>query len=175
MRLVEAAVHDTGILSCRGIRNRGAHRRRHCRRRGRWRNGGLLRAALNGCCRRRRRLRGVRLRLRHRLAVSDEFCIAWGARPWRCVGRQPAGPMRPMIGDKTAAAREIKPKSEQSCCSNEPLGGHKGCRMSGARVYIPVCRDGQHSWRDYGAEIACALTISRQERRCGARFWRSRC
>jgi hypothetical protein len=42
-----------------------------------------------------------------------------------------------MIGDKAAAAREIKSKSEQSCRCNEPLGGHEGCRMPGARVYTP--------------------------------------
>jgi hypothetical protein len=30
-----------------------------------------------------------------------------------------------MIGDKAAAAREIKSKSEQSCRCNEPPRGHK--------------------------------------------------
>jgi hypothetical protein len=39
-----------------------------------------------------------------------------------------------MIGDKAAAAREIKPKSEQSCRCNEPFGGHKaaGCLLRGS-------------------------------------------
>lgn len=127
MRLIQAAVHDAGILQCVRGGTCGADRCRRRRSRG-WRDGSLLRAALNrrGC---RRLLPG----LWRRLAMGNKFCIARSARPRRHVGGQPASPMRPMIGDKAAAAREIKPKSEQSCRCNEPLEGHKGCRMSGPR------------------------------------------
>jgi hypothetical protein len=45
-----------------------------------------------------------------------------------------------MVGDKAAATRQMKPKSEQSCHGNEPLldhlGGHKGCRTSSAKISI---------------------------------------
>ena len=139
MRLIEAAFHNAGILqlvgggSCGGNRWRG---RRGCGRRRR--EGSLLGAALNRRWCRRRFLLGVRIGL----AVSDEFRIAGGARPRRRIGRQPARPMRPVIGDKAAAAREIKPKSEQSCHCNEPLRGHKACRMSRPGTYIPIRRDG---------------------------------
>ena len=133
MRLIEAAFHNAGIVQFVGGGSCGGDRWRRRWRRGR--EGSLLRAALNR--RRRRLLLGVWLGL----AVSDEFRIAGGTRPGRHIGWQPAGPMRPMIGDKAAAAREIKPKSEQSCRCNEPLRGHKACRMSRARVFIPIRRD----------------------------------
>jgi hypothetical protein len=141
--LVQAAVHNAGILQhVVGRRCSAGRWRRRYRRGRRWREGSLRSAALNRCCRRRRLLLGVRLGVRPGLAVSDEFFIAGGARPRRHIGGQPAGPVRPMIGDKAAAAREIKSKSEQSCRCNEPLGGHEGCRMPGARVYTPIHRDG---------------------------------
>jgi len=41
-----------------------------------------------------------------------------------------------MVGDKAAAAREIERESDQSCRSNEPLGGHKACRMFGATISL---------------------------------------
>jgi hypothetical protein len=47
-----------------------------------------------------------------------------------------------MIGNKAAAAREIKPKCKHSCRCNEPLGGHKaaGCRVP--KSLLPLRRDG---------------------------------
>ena len=130
MRLIEAAVHDAGIVHSVVGGGRGADCcARWCRRGGRGRNRSLLRATLS--FRGRRLLLGIWLGL----AVGDEFRVAGGARPRRHIGRHAAGPMRPMIGDKAATAREIKPKSEQTCRSNEPLEGHKGCRMSRARNY----------------------------------------
>ena len=126
--LIKAAVHHAGILRNVAIRNRGADRRRRwcrrdrCRRCSPWLDG-----ALNGG--------GGRLLfdLWRSLAMGDEFAIARCARPRRHIGRHAAGPMRPMIGDKAAAARETKPKSEQSCRCNKPPRGHRGCRISGAR------------------------------------------
>ncbi len=136
--LVQAAVHNAGILRCVTCGCCGANRyrrRRHCGRG--WRDSGLRRAVLNRCtCRR------LLLGIWRGLTVGDEFCIAGSARPRRHIGGQPAGPMRPVVGDKATAAREIKPKSEQSYRCNEPLGGHKACRMSRARVSIPIRRDG---------------------------------
>jgi hypothetical protein len=141
--LVQAAVHNAGILQhVVGRRCSAGRWRRRYRRGRRWREGSLRSAALNRRCRRRRLLLGVRLGVRLGLAVCDEFLIAGGARPGRRIGGHAAGPMRPMIGDKAAAAREIKSKSEQSCRCNEPLGGHKGCRMSRARAYTPIRWDG---------------------------------
>ncbi len=136
--LVQPAVHNTGILRCVGCGCCGANRCRRRRRCGRgWRNGGLLRAVLN-CCTCRRFLLGAW----RSLTVGDEFCIAGRARPRRRIGGQATGPMRPVIRDKATAAREIEPKSEQSYRCNQPLGGHKACRMSRARVSIPIRRDG---------------------------------
>jgi hypothetical protein len=74
------------------------------------------------------------LGLGHSLAMGDELRIARGARPRRHIGGHAASPMRPMIGDKAATARELKPKSEQSCRCNKPPRGHRGCWISGARV-----------------------------------------
>ena len=72
--------------------------------------------------------------LRFRLAMGNEVAIARSTRPRRHIGGHAAGPMRPMIGDKAAAAREIKPKSEQSCRCDKPPGGHKaaGCLARGS-------------------------------------------
>ena len=121
MRLIKAALHHAGILQRIAVRSRVAGRHSRWRwRDGRWRTGVLLHAALRRRCR-----RGLLLGIWHRLAVSDEFCIAGGARSRRRIRRHSAGPMRPMIGDKAAAACEIKCNSEQSCHCNEPLGGHK--------------------------------------------------
>jgi hypothetical protein len=47
-----------------------------------------------------------------------------------------------MIGNKAAAAREIKSKSEQSCRCNEPPRGHKAAGSLVRKVYIPIRRDG---------------------------------
>jgi hypothetical protein len=139
--LIKAAIHHAGILRHVAIGNRGADRRRCCGRGGRWRrNGrrlggsGRLDRALN----RRRLLLG----LGRGLAMSDELRIAGRARPGRHIGGHPAGPMRPMIGNKTAAAREMKPKYEQSRRCNKPPRSHRGCRISGARVKILTRRDG---------------------------------
>lgn len=142
MRLVKAAVHHAGILRHVAIRSRGADRgRRWCRRGrcghdGRRRCSAWLDSALNG-------RGGGRLffDLWRSLAMGDELAIARSARPRRHVGRHAAGPMRPMIGDKTAAARETKPKSEQSCRCNKPPRGHRGCRIS-CEVKILTRRDG---------------------------------
>ncbi len=132
--LVQAAVHDARILPRRAVRRRGAYRRRRCcGGRGRGRSRDLRRASLNRCCRSRRFLLGVRF-VRDGLAVRNELRVAWSARPRRRIDRQPAGPMRPMVGDKAPAAPEIERKSDQSCRSNEPLGGHKACRMFGATI-----------------------------------------
>jgi hypothetical protein len=134
MRLIKAASHDVGILACRGVRTCGARRHWGCGRYGCWRRRDLLAGSLSCCRVRCRLLFGVWSSVR--LAMRDELCIAWSARPWRRVGRQPAGPMRPMVGDKAAATREIERESDQSCRSNEPLGGHKACRMFGATISL---------------------------------------
>jgi hypothetical protein len=55
-------------------------------------------------------------RSRRGFAMRDELLVAGSAGPWRCVGRQPASPMRPMIGDKAAKGRagaEQHPKPQQ--------------------------------------------------------------
>ena len=49
------------------------------------------------------------------LAVGNEVGITRSTRPRRHIGGHAAGPMRPMIGDKTATACETKPKPEQNC------------------------------------------------------------
>ncbi len=172
MRLIQAAVDDTRILPCCGVRSRRAYRhRRFCR----WRRGrpsrGLRGAALNRCCWRRRFLLGIRF-VGNGLAVRDELRIARSARPRRRIGRQPARPMRPMVGDKAAAARKMKPKSEQSCRCNEPPGGHKVSRMPGAKFVHSV----PPGWIAFVAGLWCqipsTLTASRPEMPFGARSWR---
>jgi hypothetical protein len=146
MRLIKAAVHHVGILRHVAIRNRGADWRSGWCGRGRYRRGSalldnalldsvLLDATLNGRAR-------FLLGLGRRLAMGDELRIAWAARPRRHIGGHAAGPMRPMIGDKAAAARQIKPKSEQSYRCNEPPRSHRGCQMSRSRIDIPMRRDG---------------------------------
>ena len=167
MRLIKPALDHAGILPRVVVGIHRAERRRllRCDRR---RRRNLLRAGLNcrSTCGR------LLLGLRRRLAVGDEFCIAGSARSRRHIGGHAAGPMRPMIGDKAAAARETKSKSEQSCRCNEPPKGHKAAGSLVRKGYIPTRRDGYHSWRDYGAEIVCALTIWCPEMPFCACLWR---
>ncbi len=128
MRLIQAAVHNAGILRCiSGGRGRADRCRRRRRSRGRH-NGALLRGVLD-----RRGCRRLLLGVWRSLAVGNEFCIAGSARPWRHIGGQAAGPMRPVVGDKATAAGETKSNSEESCRCNAPLEGHQGCRMSRAK------------------------------------------
>ena len=148
MRLIKAAPHHTGILqrtavwSCVAGRRRLWCRRDRCWHDGCWGDGGwgdgywAARGLRHAVWR-----RGLLLGVWRRLTVSDEFCIAGGAGPRRRIGRYSAGPMRPMIGDKAAAARKTKSNSEQSYRCNEPLGGHKAAGYL-VREYISICRHG---------------------------------
>jgi hypothetical protein len=121
MRLIKPAVHNAGILRMVVLRHYGADLpgRRHRRR---LHSGSFPRAILRHCFRWRR--------FRLSLAMRDELGIAGRTRPWRHTIGQAASPMRPMIGDKAAAACEIKPKPEHNCRFNEPLMGHIRCRIS---------------------------------------------
>jgi hypothetical protein len=128
MRLIKPAIHDTGILRMVVLRQYGADRpgRRHGRR---LHTGRFLRAILHHrFCWLLRTGRIERLRLS--LAMRDELGIAGRSRPWRHIIGQATSPMRPMIGDKAAAACEIKPKPEHNSRFNEPLMGHIRCRIS---------------------------------------------
>lgn len=125
--------------------------RRECRlRRGRdagpgWNAGRPLeyRRHRSGCGRRRLELgrlrrgsggrgRGLwcsrgRPRILRRQAMRDELVIAGRTGSWRRVGRQTAGPMRPVVGDvawKLAARPERRSKSEQEQYRDEPSYSH---------------------------------------------------
>ena len=151
--LVKPALHDAWIISRRrfdGIGRRGSFgfRFRVRLRRlqpsdldiavtpfGRRRLG--LRSVCGGCIWRGDRAAGCRASvggwrrraLNRWLAVGNEFRIAWGTGPRRRVGWQTAGPMRPTIGDITAACAQHHGERKDCACGQKPFDNHAGCRV----------------------------------------------
>jgi hypothetical protein len=130
--LENAGIFKTGAgrrraLRLRGWRSRCGWHGRRCRR-SKW----FLNAGRNGRlnCSHSRRLRGSGIRrVLVRLAVGDEFRIAWRAGARRGISWQSAGPMRPMIGEIAAAVCQTQSKTEHDRRREEPLVDHVRCRI----------------------------------------------
>ena len=63
------------------------------------------------------------------LAMRNEVVIARCARPRRRIRRQPAGPMRPTIGDITATCAQHHGERQDGACGQKPFDNHI-CRRS---------------------------------------------
>jgi hypothetical protein len=72
-----------------------------------------------------------------------------------------------MIGDKAAAACEIKPKPEHDCRFNEPLMGHSRCRISRPASFIPKPDSG---WTTFVASVCCQHAFGRASHLVSLRF-----
>ena len=156
MRLIKPAIYDAAILRMVVHRHYGAdmpgrlHRRRLL-------SGCFPRAILRHCF------------CWHRLslAMRGELGIAGRTRPWRHTIGQPASPMRPMVGDKAAAACEIKPKPEHDCRFNEPLMGHIFCRISRLASFTPKPDSG---WTAFVASVCCQHVFGQASHLVSLRF-----
>jgi hypothetical protein len=88
-------------------------------------------------CAGRRSVRSVgrrRCRILRGLTMRNEFIIARRSRPRRRIGRQPTGPMRPVIGDiagKRTTGAERCAKPQHNAWGNEPFDNHDGRRVVG--------------------------------------------